>query len=179
MLSSGRFSNPLDIGSGNGILWQVGINNAVGIDIREGRAVTVLATAESLPFLNDAFDLVFAGEVLEHLYHPRKALKEWARVLKPRGAMVLSTPNGILVSAIGGNPEHKAIYAPEDVIGTLRKLGLELVESKGIFTGLVPGNRLFRFIPFGWVKTFLFRIPVPLFLSYNFVLMARKEGHAA
>ncbi len=176
MLDNRGFSSPLDVGCGLGMLGWIGVNGAVGIDIRKGGAVTIRATAESLPFQDSVFDLVFAGEVLEHLDRPGQALREWVRVLRSKGAMVISTPNGILVSPTGGNPEHKALYAPEDVTRVLRKLGLRIVESKGIFSGLIPGNRSFRLIPFGRVKATLLRIPVPLCLSYSFVLMGRKES---
>ncbi len=67
MLDNRKFSTPLDVGSGLGMLSSIGINDAVGIDIRKGGAATIRATAESLPFQDALFDLVFAGEVLEHL----------------------------------------------------------------------------------------------------------------
>jgi len=47
-----------------------------------------------LPFEDDRFDAVIFTEVLEHLnIHPQKILCEIARVLKPGGCVILSTPN--------------------------------------------------------------------------------------
>lgn len=40
----------------------------------------VLADAAYLPFQNDAFDLLTARHVLEHLHEPLQALNEWKRV---------------------------------------------------------------------------------------------------
>ncbi len=93
------------------------------------------ASAESRPFRDGLFDLIFAGEVLEHLLYPMQALREWIRILDSKGTMVLSIPNGILVGPVGGNPEHKATYAPKAVICTLEKPGMKTVGSKAIFTG--------------------------------------------
>ncbi len=48
---------------------------------------------EPLPFENDSFDLVYANFVVEHLEAPSTALREWARVLRPGGSVVLLTSN--------------------------------------------------------------------------------------
>jgi len=46
-----------------------------------------------LPFENNYFDFVFAGEIIEHLFDSRFFLKEVHRVLKINGYLILSTPN--------------------------------------------------------------------------------------
>jgi len=48
---------------------------------------------EDLPFKDEFFDAVFAGEVMEHLFDPDHFLDEVYRVLKPKGILVLTTPN--------------------------------------------------------------------------------------
>lgn len=45
------------------------------------------------PIADGRFDLVCAIEVIEHLENPRHMLREIARLLRPGGAAVLSTPN--------------------------------------------------------------------------------------
>ncbi len=47
----------------------------------------------ALPFESNSFDLVLMAEVLEHVVKPDRALDEVRRVLRPRGYLVLSTPN--------------------------------------------------------------------------------------
>ncbi len=164
-----RLSSGLDVGCAAGILKIMGFSDVIGIDIVEGSSVTVLASAEYLPFRSESFQLVFAGEVIEHLREPMQALREWVRVLRGGGRMIISTPNGLLVNVYSGNPEHKRMFAPYDLCGTLRRLGLDVIYTKGIFTGLVSGRRLFRWIPFVNVKMLLLRFPVPMTLSYTCV----------
>jgi 2-polyprenyl-3-methyl-5-hydroxy-6-metoxy-1,4-benzoquinol methylase len=53
----------------------------------------VLGSVMSLPFPDAVFDVVCSTEVIEHVPDPSMAVKELARVLKPGGHLVLSTPN--------------------------------------------------------------------------------------
>jgi 2-polyprenyl-3-methyl-5-hydroxy-6-metoxy-1,4-benzoquinol methylase len=50
--------------------------------------------AETLAFASESFDLVIASEVLEHLWGPENFLNEAFRVLKPRGYLIIETPEG-------------------------------------------------------------------------------------
>lgn len=45
------------------------------------------------PFLEESFDGVFAGEILEHLPEPEAALQEWSRVQVKGGTLIVTTPN--------------------------------------------------------------------------------------
>ena len=51
------------------------------------------ASAESLPFPDGYFDLVFSHEVLEHVDDDGLAVREAYRVLKPGGHLVVFVPN--------------------------------------------------------------------------------------
>lgn len=58
-------------------------NEGLNIDFRVG-------DAERLDFEDDAFDVVVARNLLWTLPHPEKALREWRRVIKPGGKLVVS-----------------------------------------------------------------------------------------
>jgi SAM-dependent methyltransferase len=53
----------------------------------------VAASADRLPYADASFDTVVADSVLEHLDDPLSAVKEWARVLRPRGTLLVWSPN--------------------------------------------------------------------------------------
>lgn len=93
----------LDLGCGQGVLLDALASRLpsarlVGIDAvapPPGAAWTSVTgdIAGSLPFADGAFDVVVAGEVIEHVPHPDLMLAEIRRVLAPHGRLVLSTPN--------------------------------------------------------------------------------------
>ena len=51
------------------------------------------APAESLPYPDDHFDLVFLNEVIEHVDDDRRAIEEACRVTRPGGHVVVFAPN--------------------------------------------------------------------------------------
>jgi len=51
--------------------------------------------AETLAFADATFDLVIASEVLEHLWAPESFIDEAYRTLKPRGFLIIETPEGM------------------------------------------------------------------------------------
>ncbi len=94
----------LDAGCGGGLLAphvrRLGYRH-VGVDLRRagleqsaGRGITpLLADATALPLADGAFDVVVAGELLEHVTDRPAAVAELARVLRPGGLLVLDTVN--------------------------------------------------------------------------------------
>jgi SAM-dependent methyltransferase len=96
----------LDLGSGNGGMLfpfaatgrAVALDTYVDRDLRSFAAASglpvrhVLGSAEDLPLADGSVDLVIFAEVLEHLAKPRRAGAEIARVLKPGGVCMVSTP---------------------------------------------------------------------------------------
>jgi 2-polyprenyl-3-methyl-5-hydroxy-6-metoxy-1,4-benzoquinol methylase len=96
-------------GTGNGLLIfheRFGVSG-VGVDVSngmldiarakmEGRNLPIEVhqiDGESLPFDDSTFDAGISFEVLEHTPNPARLLSELARVVKPGGTVVVSTPN--------------------------------------------------------------------------------------
>jgi SAM-dependent methyltransferase len=65
----------------------------IAIDLRRTPLVSVVASADQIPFPNDGFDLVFCTQVLEYVPDPGFVVSEMHRVLKPGGMLVLSVPS--------------------------------------------------------------------------------------
>ena len=101
----------LDVGCGYGLFLRW-LDEALGLSAREWRLSGIdyseftVETAsrlpyefsrcnleEGIPFEDATFDVVYAGEIIEHLYNPDHLLEECRRVLRPGGHLVLSTPN--------------------------------------------------------------------------------------
>ncbi len=55
--------------------------------------IEFVLSGEELPFGDESFDVVWAGEVLEHVQDGLGLLGEVRRVLRPGGRLVLSTPD--------------------------------------------------------------------------------------
>jgi len=80
----------LDVGASIGSYAQL-FPNRIGIDIERAHGVDVVSDAHALAFRDQAFDVVLATEVLEHLPEPQRAVDEMWRVLRPGGTMLLTT----------------------------------------------------------------------------------------
>lgn len=79
---------------------------------------------EPLPFEGESFDVVVAGELLEHLRDPRRLVAEARRVLRPGGKFVASVPNAYRLKnrmrfLAGRKPEddptHLQMFSANDV----------------------------------------------------------------
>ena len=60
------------------------------LDLNKTEFVTVVASAENIPFQDEIFDLVIATSVFEYIQNPFEAAKEIYRVLKPGGSLLVS-----------------------------------------------------------------------------------------
>ncbi len=94
----------LDVGCGVGMYtsaFQRYTSTVYGIEIEGSRARQALeletsvaqGVGETLPFVDNVFDVVFSHEVLEHVRDDRLAMKEMVRVAQPGGYLVIFVPN--------------------------------------------------------------------------------------
>jgi len=82
----------LEVGSHGNPSYGQFFPNRVGIDIREGKGVDIVASVYDLPFADQEFDCVLCLSVLEHLERPPQAIKEMQRVLKVGKKIIVSVP---------------------------------------------------------------------------------------
>ncbi len=67
----------------------------IRVDIREDVQPDYRADVRDLPFGDESFDIVFSSHVLEHFNRAewKLVLKEWLRLVKPDGKIILNLPN--------------------------------------------------------------------------------------
>jgi SAM-dependent methyltransferase len=152
----------LDLGCRDGALTQAFLpgNEVVGIDADQDALAEAAKLGiethwadldQPLELPNDRFDVVVAGELLEHLRDPQALVGEIRRVLRPGGTFVASVPNayrlkGRLLFLIGRPPEndptHLQMFSADDVRALLR--GFDEPQLHFVAGRLVPlHGRLF------------------------------------
>jgi SAM-dependent methyltransferase len=68
----------------------------------------------------DSIDTVCAFEMIEHVERPEDVLREFGRVLRPDGTLVISTPRAARSTAAPDNPHHRQEWARDDFEALLR-----------------------------------------------------------
>lgn len=124
------FAEALEIGSGTGYfslnLLQLGlIERATATDISPGMLTTLSASAaalglevktvcteaESLPFADASFDLVFGHAILHHIPDLERAFSEFRRVLRPGGTVAFCGEPSRYGDRIAALPKRAGILA--------------------------------------------------------------------
>lgn len=151
----------LDIACGAGfgleMLRQAGAR-AIGMDLdaealstcRRGYPCAPVSRADAahLPLPDESMDLVVSFETLEHVPDAEAVVAELARVLRPGGRLVLSTPNRVFgpPERHAGNPYHVREFDAEELRALLR----ERFERVAIHGQWVSAR--FRFVPYLMVQ---------------------------
>jgi SAM-dependent methyltransferase len=105
------------------------------------RLDVVRGNLASLPLRTASADVVANLQVIEHLWDQAGFLRECARVLRPGGRLLVTTPNRITFSPGRDtplNPFHTRELAPAELAELLREAGLEVE----LLAGLRHGPRL-------------------------------------
>lgn len=134
--------------------WQI-----YGIDLnlqQVGENVIIKKTnldTQNIPFDNSFFDLVFAGEVIEHLVDTGHFLSEVNRVLRTGGTFIITTPNLVSLenrirALFGKYPKwldydlngigHIRAYTPKVLKKQLIKHGFKIEKHFGNFLPIIP-----------------------------------------
>ena len=132
----------LEVGCGGGALLArvaargfraVGIDsNLTGLSLArrtEASIRVVAASAADLPFRDGVFAAVVAQHVIEHFEAPHEIVREWIRVMRPGGQLVVVTPNRFYPDPESFfDPTHRHIYSTQDLISLMQSQHLQ-VES--------------------------------------------------
>lgn len=166
----------LDLGCGEGIFLNALRRNipsliVKGIDFSNSNVIKVRKNhlevkksdlSKGICYKKEEFDMVYAGEVIEHLYNPDFFLQESNRILKKGGYLIISTPNlcawfNRIVFPFGIQP----IFMESSV------------ESKFIGSGILRGLKKDP-IPVGHVRVFNLTAIKDLLKSKNFEILEEK-----
>lgn len=143
----GEPSDLLDVGAADGRSLSL-VQNALtetritGLEVtpelvdacQDGRLKMIEGDAMSTPFESASFDIVTATAVIEHVASPRALLERMHEVLRPRGLIVVTTPDP-LFERIAGWLRHLDDEAHNETItlNTLRcyleQAGFEVIEA--------------------------------------------------
>lgn len=92
-------------------------------------------------FFKEKFDVIFAGELIEHLSNTGLFLERCSLHLKKDGYLIITTPNTFSIRNIlqslrmntnnpDVNPEHTNYYTPSTIKEILRRSGFQIKEIR-------------------------------------------------
>lgn len=121
----------LDVGCGPMKLWPqcIGVDNRKDtgmFGIQMNPDITIPDACDIAIFQSGTFDYVFSSHTIEHIPDFKKALKEWWRLVKDGGYLLLYYPHKNFYPNIGqdgANPDHKHDFLPEDIISAMKDIG--------------------------------------------------------
>ena len=161
----------LEVGCGGGALLSRliahGSCHVVGVDWlrtsvnlarrRNSRARLLQGDACALPFPDGRFDKVVAQHLIEHFDDTKRVLTEWHRVLKPKGVLVIVTPNiDYPHPEWFEDPTHRHIFSEADLRDHLNGAGFSVDETRII--NPYVGSLSFQFAAARYLQ-FLRRLP--------------------
>ena len=116
-------------------------------------------------FPNEDFDVVFAGEVIEHVTDPYRALAELHKILKPGGLLVISTPNphGFPLLMIEWLGLKRFFYTPDHLFAFPARWFERMLVNCGFTVDKKYG------------RDWIFNVKVPVPLCHQMTFVCRKK----
>jgi 2-polyprenyl-3-methyl-5-hydroxy-6-metoxy-1,4-benzoquinol methylase len=171
----------------------VEINAEAARYCREQRGLNVIAGAlDAHTYPDNSFDIVLMGDVIEHLRAPIDLMHVVGHILKPGGAVIISTPNiaGWAGRLLQIKPEeHLYYFSPATMAQLLRQAGLDVVGVKCLdryhnLTAMTHsttfGGLFLKLAPFfNLAHRLVGDVVIKLPLRENLIAIARKPGEQA
>jgi len=136
-------SKILEIGCSGGPLLNFlkgkGFENVYGVDIskeaigickQKGLKNIFVMDGSNTKFKDQEFDIIIASDVLEHILDDQKAVKEWHRILKVDGKVIVFVPAfNFLQSSHDLINHHHRRYTKDQLIRIIKKSNFEITKS--------------------------------------------------
>ena len=91
---------------------------------------------QPLPFEDFSQDCIIARHILEHCIDQIQTIKNWNRVLRIGGKLIVAVPDEAVTSGVPMNPEHCHAYTQESLANLLEACGFEKVQSESARNGV-------------------------------------------
>ncbi|MEA3471123.1 MAG: class I SAM-dependent methyltransferase, partial [Thermodesulfobacteriota bacterium] len=117
----------------------------------------VVADAMNLPFRSDVFERIMCSEVIEHLPDDKRALKEFARIMKKSGSLYLTFPHRKAYYSVDDRfVHHFRRYELSEMEQKLSEEGLRVVATRKILGPLEKLTMIIVIICFSPLKKLKF-----------------------
>ncbi len=114
-------------------------------------AQVILGDVASLPLASDAFDLVCALDIIEHVDDDDGSLSEIVRVSRPGGTVLISTPlHPARWTAVDDFVGHRRRYEPAQLLALLARHRLTVIRSASF--GMQPRSAVLLDIGMWWLN---------------------------
>lgn len=92
--------------------------------------------------LDRSFEVILAGELLEHLTNPGELLRSLPSLMAPGGELLVTVPSAQSIRIVANtlrsrehvHPDHKAYYSPHTLTALLEAHGFQVVEMLPYWT---------------------------------------------
>ena len=113
----------------------IGIDRVPGGEKVEYLGITSVAdvtadVTEELPFEESSADAIIARHILEHCVDLVQTMKNWKKILKPGGKLIISSPDENVTRGIALDPTHVHAFTKESIKSLAEVLGLQHISSQ-------------------------------------------------
>lgn len=96
----------------------------------------IVADVSEVPLTDQSADIIIARHILEHMVDPVRTLREWRRLLKDKGTLILALPDHRTSNTIPLNAEHVHAYTPDSAQALLELMGFKLTAFHQHYNGV-------------------------------------------
>jgi 2-polyprenyl-3-methyl-5-hydroxy-6-metoxy-1,4-benzoquinol methylase len=114
---------------------------------KKGYNAIIHDISKGFPYNDESFDIIFASEVIEHIFDTSYFLKECCRILKKDGLLILTTPNiaslgnrinlflgnkpGCIDYRVENSPGHIRVFTIKNIVELLNDAGFKIIKITG------------------------------------------------